>query len=164
MRTMAKYALVVDQWLRRTGACDVDIFVHELGNHVASWCTDDMFELLIKRVPQWRSVSLHCSAYTVQRFCYMLGQSSFSEELSFPRLEHFDINISGEYYQQDDLQEEYNNASHLLNALLNSIHLASPSDNNETAEDDSRAALCRRIYISEYSKRLRPPVTWHSSV
>ncbi|KJA22983.1 hypothetical protein HYPSUDRAFT_201786 [Hypholoma sublateritium FD-334 SS-4] len=133
-RTMAKYAWAVDQWLRRTGACDIEIFIHEKGNHIASCYVEEIFQLLIKRVPQWKSISFHCSAYSIQHFCYMLGQSSFKEfqEFKFPRLKHLSLDISGEYLQQDDPQQEYNYISHLPDAFrLNSIHLVVPADNYE---------------------------------
>ncbi len=129
MRTMNKYAWEADQWLRRTGACDVEILLHEMGNDVVSWCIDNIFKLLIARAPQWNSISLHCSAYSAQRFCYLLGQSSF-EGLDFPRLNQLSINVLGEYYPQDNPQEQYN-ASHLSHARLNRIHLALPADNYE---------------------------------
>ncbi len=137
--TMRKYTTAVNQWLGRTGACAVEICIHEFGNYSACCDVEGIFETLIALAGQWKTISLHCSGYSIQKFCAMLGKSY--SRFDFPLLQRLSLHISGQnHLLEESPQEKFNHTSHLPHASnLHSIRLVLPEDNYEGIIANGRA-------------------------
>ncbi len=126
-RTMSKYTEAVHAWLARAGVFPVDISVHEFGNSTVDHSIEDLFNVLIHSADQWKSISLHCSGYSIQKFCVMLGKLHL--KCDFPHLERLSLEISGIDHRIHNPLSDFNKASHFPHASnLHSIRLVSPRE------------------------------------
>ncbi len=103
-RIMRKYTMFTDEWPRRTGACPVEISVHEFGSLTIDHHIQGLLEIIIALAGRWKCLSLHCSGSSIRRFCAMLRKSY--SEFDFPVLQRLCLDVSGLDSFMDDPQEE----------------------------------------------------------